>query len=104
MKYNSDILAFLVESYKRLSAKSPRIFQVWQAIGMIAALITGIPLFLQQVEMFTGLQLPLPDVVNHWITRVVFWCGLVVKLMAKLPVSTPPDQNPQDNPFTTKTK
>jgi hypothetical protein len=99
---SSDVLAFLIESYKRLSAKSPKLFQVWQKVGMIAALITGIPLFIQQVEMFTGLEVPLPDIVNSTLVRVVFWCGLVVKFMGKLPVTTPPEFKPEQHPFTTK--
>jgi hypothetical protein len=75
---------------------------------MAAALITGIPLFIQQIEMFTGLKIALPDVVNHWVVRVVFWCGVVVKVMAKLPVHQPPIDNgepvpkKQALPFTSK--
>lgn len=107
MNYNSDILAWLVENYKRFSVKSPRLFQVWQAIGMTCALITGIPLFLQQLDIFLGFHIPLPDVVNHWVVRVVFWCGFVVKMMAKLPTAETPTQVSdvkQTNvyPFTTK--
>jgi hypothetical protein len=90
MQPSTDVAAFLVELYKRMSLKSPRFFQILQAIGMAAALITGIPLFIQQVEMFTGLHIALPDVVNHWVTRVIFWCGVMVKIMAKLPVHQPP--------------
>lgn len=93
MQPKTDVAAFLLELYQRMSLKSPRFFQVLQAIGMAAALITGIPLFIQQVEMFTGLEIPMPDVVNHWVTRVVFWCGVIVKLMAKLPVVQPPIDN-----------
>lgn len=87
--YSNDVAAFLVELYKRMALKSPKFFQVLQAIGMTAALVTGIPLFIQQLEMFTGLKIALPDVVNHWIVRVVFWCGIVIKVMAKLPVTDP---------------
>jgi hypothetical protein len=89
MQYSNDLIAFLTELYKRMALKSPKFFQVLQAIGMTAALVTGIPLAIQQIEMFTGLKIALPDVVNHWVVRVVFWCGIVVKLMAKLPVTNP---------------
>lgn len=89
MQPSSDVMAFLVELYKRMSLKSPAFFQVLQTLGMIAALITGIPLFLQQLSMFTGMEINLPGPVNGMFVRVVFWCGLVVKLMAKLPVTDP---------------
>jgi len=108
MKYQTDLSAFLIEAYQRLSLKSPRFFQVLQTIGMIAALLTGIPLFIQQLEMFTGLEINLPDVVNGIVIRIVFWCGLIVKIMAKLPVTPPPTDNgvqvPQEEalPFTVK--
>jgi hypothetical protein len=90
MNYSSDVLKWLLENYKRLSTKSPRLFRVWQIIGMTCALVTGVPLFLQQLDMFLGFHIPLPDIVNHWVVRVVFWCGLIVKLMAKLPTSDTP--------------
>jgi hypothetical protein len=98
MKPNTDVAAFLIEMYKRMSLKSPRFFQILQAVGMAAALITGIPLFIQQIEMFTGLKIALPDVVNHWVVRVVFWCGVVVKVMAKLPVHQPPIEDGEKIP------
>lgn len=89
MQQSSDITAFLVELYKRMSLKSPKFFQVLQGIGMVAALVTGIPLFLQQIEMFTGMKITLPEIVNSTLIRIVFWCGVIVKVMAKLPVSDP---------------
>lgn len=104
METKNMVWAFIVESYKRLSAKSPRLFQVWQAIGMVAALITGIPLAIQQFEMATGIHIELPDIVNSTLIRVVFFCGVVVKFMGKLPVITPPEQKPEEHPFTIKNK
>ncbi len=85
-KQSSDVWLFLYELYKRMALKSPKFFQVLQTIGMVVALITGIPLAIQQAEMFLGLKIALPEVVNHWMVRVVFACGLIVKIMAKLPV------------------
>lgn len=100
MKFNSDVIAWLVENWKRWSTKSPTFFRVWQTIGSVCALVTGIPLALQQADMFLGFHIPLPDLVNHWMMRVVFACGLVVKLMTKLPTVQSAEQSPETHPYT----
>jgi hypothetical protein len=65
-------------------------------------LITGIPLALQQAEMYLGLKISLPDIVNHWMMRVVFACALVMKVMAKLPTKQSAEQSPETHPYTIK--
>jgi len=108
MQQKTDIWAFLLESYQRLFLKSPKLFQIWQRIGTLAALLTGIPLAIQQFELFTGVQIKLPEMVNHWMIRVLFGCGLVMKFMAKLPVTQPPVEDEKEVskvealPFTSK--
>lgn len=91
MQQQSDVWAFIIEAYKRMSLKSPKFFQVIQAIGMIAAFITGIPLAIQQFEMTFGvhIDLPFPEAVNSTWIRVVFFCGVLAKIIAKLPVVDP---------------
>lgn len=88
MQFSTDLGKFLVELWQRMSLKSPKFFQVVQGIGMAAALITGIPLAIQQFSMITGVEIALPDVVNFWVIRVIFWCGVVTKIIGKLPVTS----------------
>jgi len=108
MQQKTDIWAFLLESYQRLFLKSPKLFQVWQRIGTFAALLTGIPLAIQQFELLTGISIKLPELINHWMMRVVFASGIVMKFMAKLPVTQPPVEDEKEVskvealPFTSK--
>lgn len=90
-----NVWEFLLEFYKRMALKSPKFFQILQTIGMIAAIVTGLPLAIQQFEMFTGIKVfeSLPEVVNSTFIRVVFFCGVIVKIMAKLPVVYPTQTN-----------
>lgn len=101
MEQRSDIMAFLQETIQRMAAKSPVFFQVYQAIGKYASLITGIPLFLQQIQLATGMSISLPEVVNSWVIRAIFWAGVVMWWMAKMPVkdpSKPTDKNDNELP------
>lgn len=89
MQQQTDVWAFLIETYKRMSLKSPHYFQVVQTIGTIAALISGIPLAIQQFELATGAHIDMPELTNGIFIRVLFWCGILTKIIAKLPVTDP---------------
>ena len=97
MKPTTDVMAWLIEFIKRFSLKSPRFFQVFQTIGLIAGLITGIPLFLEQLQGL-GINIPLPEVWVRVQSKVIAAAAGVMWLMAKLPVNQPPTDNGQPVP------
>ncbi len=70
--------------------ESPRFFQIIQDIGMVAAFIGGIPMAIAQIETTTGMAINLPEVVDLWLAQIVFWCGVLTKFLAKLPVKPKP--------------
>ena len=63
---NNQFLAFFAELVKRLFAKSPLFFRIITIVGIIVAIITGLPAIL------TALNVTLPD----------FWLGIENKVVA----------------------
>ncbi len=95
MKQQTDVMAFLIELIKRFSLKSPKFFQVIQAVGLIAGLITGVPEFLQLL----GMQLP--AAIAPFASKTIAAASSVLWIMAKLPVD-PKAMLESKMPFTTK--
>jgi hypothetical protein len=80
MKKNVYVVAFIKELYKRFALPSPRFFQVVQAIGMVAAFIGFIPDILMYLEITPN------PIFSRYLALALKVSGIVVKLLAKLPV------------------
>lgn len=91
------VMNWLIETYKRMALKSPSYFQVFQKIGLIATIIVGIPAFFDELKGF-GINIPLPEQWEAIQSKVIGMAGLVMWLMAKLPVKQPPTDNGQPVP------
>jgi hypothetical protein len=79
----SDFIAWLRETFKRLALKSPKFFQVYQSIGMIAVVVGFIP------DALTFLEITPTDVMNQKIQLAMKIAGAVMWFMAKMPVTDP---------------
>lgn len=107
MKPSNSVKAWLVENYTRLKLKTPKVFQVWQTIGVILLLVTGIPEFLKQLYEETGIDVwtMLPDAVKVLASKTIAVAGLVIKIMSKLHViSTEVAKNNENLPYTEANK
>lgn len=99
MNNQSKFSAFIVETFKRFGVKSPRFFQVFQTIGIIATGIGFIPDALQWLDITPG------PIYSKYISLAVKVAGGVMWLMAKLPVQNPERiiERTDKLPFTEKT-
>lgn len=80
MKPSTDVWAFLIELYRRMALKSPKFFQVFQIIGIVAGLLCGLPAFLDSIGVV------LPEPIKAIESKVVGVAAVVMWAMAKLPV------------------
>lgn len=80
---------FFIELFKRFTLKSPKFFQVLQTVGAVAAIITGIPSFLE------GQGIAIPEALQKISSTVVAVAAGVLWVIAKLPVENP--QAPEVN-------
>ena len=90
---------FLLQIVKRLTLESPKFFKVFQIIGIVASLITGIPEFL---ELF-GVHLP--QSIAFFANKTIAIAGSVVVFMATLTVKNPNEilknENTTNSPLAT---
>lgn len=87
MKPTPDLKKWLIELVLRFGAKNPKFFNILAWLGAVAALLTGLPLFSAQLE---AVGIFLPEAWEAIQSKVVFWAGIVVTLMANLPVQNIP--------------
>lgn len=103
-----NLLAFFSELYQRFALKSPKFFQYVQAFGVVLMVITGIPELLYQLKTEFGIDLwtMLPGAVQFFASKTIAIAGVLIKLMAKLPVENANHVVNTTNklPFTEKTK
>jgi hypothetical protein len=84
---NNVVIAYIIEFFKRFGLKTPSFFQVLQTLGIIAAILTGLPAFVEWLNADFGVGVTLPD---FWLAiqdKVIAWCGFVMWVVAKLPIS-----------------
>lgn len=83
MKTNTVLVDFLIELVKRWKLESPRFFKVFQMIGLIATLITGVP------ELLAFLHISLPESIAFFANKTIAIAGAAVLLISKLTVKNP---------------
>ena len=85
---DNSIILFFAEMFKRLFAKSPLFFKIIQIVGVIVAVITGLPAFLESVHIV------LPDAWSAIESKVISIAALVGAFVAALTVDrTTPGNN-----------
>lgn len=72
---------FFIDIWRRLCAKTPVFFKIWQVIGIISTLIVKAPDFLNSV----GLNLP---VTIEPYKTIITTAGIVIAFMSQFAVST----------------
>ncbi len=90
MQQSNQLLNFLIECFKRLTAKSPTFFKVWKVITGIPVLIIALP------DALKILNIHLPQIFNDNITTAVSWASSAAFIMAFFPTQSAPiavDQN-----------
>lgn len=104
-----NLIAWLEENITRFALKTPKFFQIWQTIGTILLVITGIPEALFQLkELFkVDVWQYLPDAVQFVANKTIAIAGLVMLWMSKLPVTPPTTKKEEEKiadklPFTEK--
>lgn len=80
-------MKWITEVFNRFALKTPKFFQVWQWIGIAAAAVAGLPALL--VEFQTNLGITLPVWVVTISDKAVWLSGIIIWVMAKLPVKNP---------------
>jgi hypothetical protein len=83
-KFKEVVYDFFTELFNRLFQKTPKFFKWWIRIGAIAVFISGVP------DILIELDITLPPIIKAFADKVVWVSGIVVMLMAKLPVQRPP--------------
>jgi hypothetical protein len=90
---------FLLQIIKRLTLESPKFFKVFQIIGIVASLITGIPEFLELIGVH------LPQSIAFFANKTIAIAGSVVVFMATLTVKNPNEilknENTTNSPLAT---
>ena len=74
---------FLLQIVKKLSLESPKFFKVFQILGIIASLITGIPEFLELIGVH------LPESIAFFSNKTIAIAGFIVVFMSNLTVKNP---------------
>jgi hypothetical protein len=80
MNYKTGIEEFIKELYARFPLKTPKFFQVFQLIGILATIAGAIPDLLHWLEI-----IPTP-LYSKLLTKLLEACGGITWMMAKLPV------------------
>ena len=90
---------FLLQIVKRLTLESPKFFKVFQIIGIVASLITGIPEFLELIGVH------LPESIAFFANKTIAIAGSIVVFMATLTVKNPnailKNENTTNSPLST---
>lgn len=81
-------MKFITELLNRFKLASPSFFQVFQNLGIIAGILTGIPLFLTTFQ--TELGIKLPEIVHVLSQKAAVGGAIVMWFMAKLPAQNAP--------------
>jgi hypothetical protein len=79
----SDLIAWLQETFRRMALKSPHFFQVYQTIGAIAVGVGFIPDALQWLDFTPN------EIISKYIALAIKVAGAVMWFMAKMPVTDP---------------
>lgn len=100
MNTKANFAAFIAELWKRFPLKTPKFFQILQAVGIVAAGIGFIP------DALTYLELTPTPIMSHYLEIVLKVAGIVTWIMAKLPVenATRVSLNTNHMPFTAAAK
>jgi len=98
---SNPLVAFLVEIFGRISAKSPKFFQIWQWISGAVVAVSGLP------ALLTALNVVLPPALTVLENKTVGIAASVAFFMSLMTVQTPPQANPPAKlqaklPFTSK--
>lgn len=80
---SNPLINFLVETFKRFMAKSPKFFKVWKIILGIPVLIIAIP------NALTILNIHLPQIFNDHVTQIVSWATTAAFIFSFLPTDSP---------------
>lgn len=87
MKKPNIVLAFIQENLQRLFTKSPTFFKVWTFISGALVLITGLPAFIDMLNI-NGFHIP--DLWNEAVTKSVGYASSGILLMSLLTTQSPP--------------
>jgi len=83
----TDLIAFLQETFQRLKQTSPKFFKVWNTINSIMLFIAGIPTIINWLDI-PDLNFLLPDVAVRVVLKVVAFAAGWGLLMNKLTVQS----------------
>lgn len=102
----NPFIAFLEELFNRFALKSPKFFQILQKVGIVLLAITGIPEALLILKTSVGIDLwtYLPEAVQWFASKTIALAGILLWVLAKLPVqnSTTVMNTSNKLPFTEK--
>ncbi len=99
MHTKPDVLAFLQELLQRISAKSPKFFKVIQVVTLALGLITGIPEFLQQINVALPPEI---DVLASKVIAGAAWGAWFISLLTVQRTASVTTTTEKTLPFTAK--
>jgi hypothetical protein len=85
MKFRSDFVLFIAESFKRWGASSPKYFRIWRTINAILVAIGGAGVSLAQISNL------FPETWAKIVFAIIGACGSYGFAMNTLTVSKPVD-------------
>jgi hypothetical protein len=80
---SNPLVAFLVEIFGRISAKSPKFFVVWQWISGAVVAVSGLP------ALLTALNVTLPPALTVMESKTVGIAASVAFFMSLMPAQSP---------------
>lgn len=78
---NNLFIQWLVENFKRLTAKSPLFFKIWTGLAGVLMALTGLPAFINTILPMANITFPpawvgMENHIISWIATGVFFMSL----------------------------